>query len=582
LADSLGRALQSAVLGAISLASPPTAVKELSQKLSSHVRLPGQVSREDLARHSKALGLSGVWVDAFLRDHGAGQGLQVQGSLHRRDVLREFEQYAERHEASLRHSFVAMDADHDGQLDLQELQAGLAAVVIDCPRTCSVSRACPDSIREICAHVKAAGACRCKGATFDYACFRELYVSLPQGSYPHVDYFAPRASVERCETGGCVVNHDVKHTAASPWGHLVAGAAAGAVSRTATAPLETLRLQAMTGAAGGMGVLAAAKDILVHEGWRGMYRGNLMNVIRAGPQKGLDFMAFDMALDRVTRLGHHLQQRRGRVPPGTAEPGDPTVFQTLLAAGIAGACTNVTLYPLEVVRSRLTVDIAGRYRGILHAAWCVARDEGLRGLYGGLGSSVAAIIPEAAITYGLFDILKRRYQAASGRPDVPVLPAVSFGVVSALCGQLTAFPLEVVSRRLQVRASSAGTVVAKEHLPAALARIAREEGVGALYRGIVPATLRVVPMAIFSFGTYEVVRAAITRLEEKQAEAEALHVVPGALEAPAAPLGPVAPSAGPRGKRDPVCFKEGGTERLRDAAGGSFDWGPSSGCSGVS
>ena len=33
----------------------------------------------------------------------------------------------------------------------------------------------------------------------------------------------------------------------SPWGHLMAGAAAGALSRTAVAPLETLRLQAMVG-----------------------------------------------------------------------------------------------------------------------------------------------------------------------------------------------------------------------------------------------------------------------------------------------------------------------------------------------
>jgi hypothetical protein len=33
----------------------------------------------------------------------------------------------------------------------------------------------------------------------------------------------------------------------SPWGHLMAGAVAGAASRTAVAPLETLRLQAMVG-----------------------------------------------------------------------------------------------------------------------------------------------------------------------------------------------------------------------------------------------------------------------------------------------------------------------------------------------
>jgi hypothetical protein len=38
---------------------------------------------------------------------------------------------------------------------------------------------------------------------------------------------------------------DMRHTSA--WGHLFSGAVAGAASRTATAPLETLRLAVMTG-----------------------------------------------------------------------------------------------------------------------------------------------------------------------------------------------------------------------------------------------------------------------------------------------------------------------------------------------
>lgn len=80
----------------------------------------------------------------------------------------------------------------------------------------------------------------------------------------------------------------------SPWGHLMAGAVAGAASRTAVAPLETLRLQAMAGQSRAPGLLAAARDIVRRSGVAGLYRGNLVNVLRSAPQKSLDFFAFDL------------------------------------------------------------------------------------------------------------------------------------------------------------------------------------------------------------------------------------------------------------------------------------------------
>lgn len=91
-----------------------------------------------------------------------------------------------------------------------------------------------------------------------------------------------------------------------PWQHLVAGAAGGAISRTATAPLELLRLQAMTSS----GKVHIQGDLSVHQrrphliqalkaatggqGWQGLWRGNGLNVLRAGPQKALDFFSFEV------------------------------------------------------------------------------------------------------------------------------------------------------------------------------------------------------------------------------------------------------------------------------------------------
>lgn len=47
---------------------------------------------------------------------------------------------------------------------------------------------------------------------------------------------------------------------------------------------------------------------------------------------------------------------------------------TLVAAGMAGATSSTILYPLEVIRSRLTVDTSGVYNGIFHAFRQVSHD----------------------------------------------------------------------------------------------------------------------------------------------------------------------------------------------------------------
>jgi hypothetical protein len=64
-------------------------------------------------------------------------------------------------------------------------------------------------------------------------------------------------------------------------GHLVAGALAGAASRTATAPLETLRLAVMTGTLEASDLMQGAALLMSRGGgWQALFRGNSVNVMR--------------------------------------------------------------------------------------------------------------------------------------------------------------------------------------------------------------------------------------------------------------------------------------------------------------
>ena len=149
--------------------------------------------------------------------------------------------------------------------------------------------------------------------------------------------------------------------------------------------METVRLLAMTGSIPQQLPLnQAASEVVRRCGWRGLFRGNRVNVLKSAPQKALDFFAFDAYKAMLTQ---HV-------------PRMPRIVTVFTAAGLAGVSSCAVLYPLEVVRTRMSLDFSGKYRGLVQTVRLIVRQEGLTALYRGFVPSAAAILPEAAITYG--------------------------------------------------------------------------------------------------------------------------------------------------------------------------------------
>lgn len=71
---------------------------------------------------------------------------------------------------------------------------------------------------------------------------------------------------------------------------LISGAIAGGVSRTAVAPLETIRTHLMVGGKGEKSVGEVFNRIMKSEGWKGLYRGNALNVLRVAPSKAIEVL----------------------------------------------------------------------------------------------------------------------------------------------------------------------------------------------------------------------------------------------------------------------------------------------------
>lgn len=470
-------------------------IKNLFHNISEGRR---QVSEADVLKYAVDRGLPTDYVRPFFSGliKNGGPLAAIAGRVN----FEAFRNYVMARESALKRTFDALDNDGDGKISSTDMRAGLSHLAITCPN----SRCCYRS-RTSCVNYLLGTLGSKNKEPVDFSTFRRFFLLLPQQDML-VEYWLKAGDPACCDIGNHVSFTDERRKpAASPWGHLLAGAAAGAVSRTATAPLETLRLMAMTGALGGSGhaqqaraggMLLAASELVRVAGWRSLYRGNLANVVRSAPQKALDFFAFDALKGALSR----------RAGPASSRPPLGTL-ETLVAAGAAGALSNAALYPLEVVRCRLATDATGVYRGMLQTFMMIARTEGPSAFYRGLVPSVAAILPEAAITYGLFDLLKRSYVNFSGQTEAGVLPSLMAGVFSAFMGQVVAYPLETVSRRMQVTKGTTGTLQAMRD-------ILGNGGVRGLYRGLGAASVRVIPMAVVSFGTYEFIRMQYTKWEE--------------------------------------------------------------------
>lgn len=74
---------------------------------------------------------------------------------------------------------------------------------------------------------------------------------------------------------------------------------------------------------------------------------------------------------------------------------------------IAGAAATAVSYPFDLLRTVLASQGSPPvYRGMVDAATSIVRQRGMRGLFSGLGITLAEIIPYAGIQFGAYDALK--------------------------------------------------------------------------------------------------------------------------------------------------------------------------------
>ncbi|KAG9453074.1 hypothetical protein H6P81_005978 [Aristolochia fimbriata] len=315
--------------------------------------------------------------------------------------------------------------------------------------------------------------------------------------------------------GGGVRNfHSRKHQSWQQQSHigtvsqLLAGGIAGAVSKTCTAPLARLtilfQVQGMHSDVTKLrnaSIIREASRVVREEGFRAFWRGNLVTIAHRLPYSSISFYAYE-------RYKNLLQSIPGL--EGHRENVSSDLFVRLLGGGLSGITAATMTYPLDLVRTRLAAQTnVVYYRGISHTLYTICRDEGIKGLYKGLGATLLGVGPSIAISFSVYETLRSSWQ--SRRPhDSSVLVSLACGSLSGIASSTATFPLDLVRRRMQLEGAGGRARVYKSGLLGTFQHIIRSEGFRGLYRGILPEYYKVVPSVGIVFMTYESIKMLLS------------------------------------------------------------------------
>ncbi|KAK8642785.1 hypothetical protein V6N13_012117 [Hibiscus sabdariffa] len=289
--------------------------------------------------------------------------------------------------------------------------------------------------------------------------------------------------------------------------HLWAGAIAAMVSRTFVAPLERLKLEYIVRGEQ-RNIFELVKKIALTQGLLGFWKGNFINVLRTAPFKAVNFYAYDTYRKQLLRLS------------GNEET---TNSERFIAGAAAGITATVLCLPLDTIRTKIVAPGGEALGGVIGAFRHMIQTEGFFSLYKGLVPSIASMAPSAAVFYSVYDMLKSAYlRSPEGRKRIQNMSQIGqelnaldqlelgpmrtllYGAIAGACAEVATYPFEVVRRQLQlqVQASKMGAL-------ATGVRIVEQGGISALYAGLIPSLLQVLPSASISYFVYEFMKIVL-------------------------------------------------------------------------
>ena len=187
-------------------------------------------------------------------------------------------------------------------------------------------------------------------------------------------------------------------------------------------------------------------------------------------------------------------------------------FQLFMGGGMAGGIGVTTVYPIDVVKTRMQNQRGSstvRYKSSVDCALQLYRNEGVFGFYRGLRPQLLGVAPEKAIKLAVNDLMKSLYQDRDISENTKLLLNIASGSVAGMSQVIVTNPLEITKIRLQVHGEL------HPNQPLSLYKVVSELGFKGLYRGSASCMMRDIPFSAIYFPTYSIFRGKLSDEEGK-------------------------------------------------------------------
>jgi solute carrier family 25 (adenine nucleotide translocator) protein 4/5/6/31 len=254
------------------------------------------------------------------------------------------------------------------------------------------------------------------------------------------------------------------------------GGVAAAVSKTAAAPIERIKLLVQnqgemlkTGrlATPYAGVGDCFARTVKDEGFVSLWRGNVANVLRYFPTQALN-LAFK---DKIKAMFNKKK----------ADGYWPWFFANMASGGLAGAMSLFFVYSLDYARTRLANDAKTKggerqFNGLIDVYRKTLASDGIAGLYRGFAISCVGIIVYRGFYFGLYDSFK----PLLGEHSDNFMATFALGWVVTIAAGLASYPSDTIRRRMMMTSGEAVKYRSSFHCAA---EIMKAEGMGAFFKG---------------------------------------------------------------------------------------------------
>ncbi|XP_010553112.1 PREDICTED: mitochondrial succinate-fumarate transporter 1 [Tarenaya hassleriana] len=266
----------------------------------------------------------------------------------------------------------------------------------------------------------------------------------------------------------------------------ISGSLGGIVEASCLQPIDVIKTRLQLDRGGAYkGIVHCGSTVARTEGVRALW-------------KGLTPFATHLTLKYALRMGSNAVFQSAFKDSETGKLSNRGRLLSGFGAGVLEALAIVT--PFEVVKIRLQQQKGLslgllKYKGPIHCARTIVREEGVLGLWAGAAPTVMRNGTNQAAMFtakNAFDVLLWHKHEGDGKVLQPWQSMIS-GFLAGTAGPICTGPFDVVKTRLMAQSRDGEGGLKYRGMVHAIRTIYAEEGVLALWKGLLPRLMRIPP-----------------------------------------------------------------------------------------